>query len=119
MQKKCILECKWSNDFCYTIYFSFNIIGNDVLDKDSRLGTLEIALIVAVPICVACVFAVIGYAFWQTKYKQRRYQVDCENSLESCEPMLPPDHSIKDMIDMTTSGSGSGMGMFIIITLES
>lgn len=104
---------------CHIFFLSFNVTGTDVLDKDSRLGTLEIALIVAAPICVACVIAVIGYALWQTRYKQRRYQVDCENSLESCEPMLPPDHSIKDMIDMTTSGSGSGMGTFSIINLKS
>lgn len=80
-----------------------------MLDKDPRLGTLELAFIIAAPICAAGIFAVIGYALWQLRQKHRRYQVDCENSLESCEPMLPPDHSIKDMIDMTTSGSGSGI----------
>lgn len=80
-----------------------------MLDRDTRLGTLELAFVVAAPIIAVCIAAVFVWGMWQLRQKHKRYQIDSENSLESCEPMLPPDHSIKDMIDMTTSGSGSGV----------
>ncbi|KFM78578.1 TGF-beta receptor type-1, partial [Stegodyphus mimosarum] len=113
-----VIKCCQGYDYCNrdlspTLAPRTIVMGSDMLDKDPRLGTLELAFIIAAPICAACIFAVIAWGLWQLRQKHRRYQVDCENSLESCEPMLPPDHSIKDMIDMTTSGSGSGLPLLV------
>ncbi|CAL1295124.1 unnamed protein product [Larinioides sclopetarius] len=115
-----VIKCCHGYDYCNldltpTLAPPTSVMGSDMLDKDTRLGTLELAFVVAAPICALCIAGVIMWGIWQLKQKHRRYQVDSENSLESCEPMLPPDHSIKDMIDMTTSGSGSGTGLPLLV----
>ncbi|XP_071044266.1 TGF-beta receptor type-1 [Parasteatoda tepidariorum] len=113
-----VIKCCQNYDYCNrdlspTLAPPTSAAESGMLDKEPRFNTLEVIIITATPICAICLFALIFWAAWQLRQKHRRYQVDCENSLESCEPMLPPDHSIKDMIDMTTSGSGSGLPLLV------
>ncbi|KAG8179023.1 hypothetical protein JTE90_011970 [Oedothorax gibbosus] len=113
-----VIKCCQGYDYCNkdlapTLAPPTTAMGSDMLDKDTRLGTLELAFVVAAPIIAIGIALIFVWGMWQLRQKHRQYQIDIENSLESCEPMLPPDYSIKDMIDMTTSGSGSGLPLLV------
>ncbi|KAI8478012.1 Activin receptor type-1C [Branchiostoma belcheri] len=73
------------------------------------LGTVELAAIIAGPICFACIVFMIVLFLCQ-KRGNRMPLSDPEESMDSDNPLMPPGHSLKELLDdMTTSGSGSGM----------
>lgn len=71
------------------------------------MTSYEAALAVAIPIAIICLLVMIAYTFFE-----RRKRV--HTGLRVDESVDDPDHpilgvnSIRDMMEMTTSGSGSG-----------
>lgn len=72
------------------------------------MTSFQVALIVAAPIAIICLLVVLTYTFCG-----RRKRI--HTGLRVDESVDDPDHpilgvnSLRDMIEMTTSGSGSGM----------
>lgn len=84
-----------------------------------HLGTTQLALIIAGPVClISLVF--IAIVICTQKRRQASANGLVVDSVE--QPLLvSPGQSIKDMIDMTTSGSGSGKyknGYIPVITVH-
>jgi len=75
------------------------------------LGTWELAVIIAGPIGVVCLVVMIIINFWvgSTKRHNIRYQPTPQNMASDQQPILTAAVSLRDMIEMTTSGSGSGL----------
>lgn len=72
----------------------------------AQLNTYEMAFAIAGPICLLCIVLLVAVSLWQQRRRHFRYEVD--SSLESEPILLPQGQTIKDMMEMTTSGSGSG-----------
>ncbi|XP_078621519.1 TGF-beta receptor type-1-like isoform X2 [Branchiostoma floridae x Branchiostoma japonicum] len=74
------------------------------------LGTVELAAIIAGPICFACIVFMIVLCLCQKRGTRLPLSDPSEESMDSDNPLMPPGHSLKELLDdMTTSGSGSGM----------
>lgn len=76
-----------------------------------RLGTWELAIIIAGPIGVVCLVVMLVMNFWagSTKRHNVRYLPTPRNMAADQQPILTAAVSLRDMIEMTTSGSGSGL----------
>ncbi|KAL1130513.1 hypothetical protein AAG570_011759 [Ranatra chinensis] len=78
---------------------------------ESGLSSWELALLIAGPICMVCLAVMFGLSMWGNGNRPR-YR--CPES-----PTDAPDQpilgavSLRDMIDMTTSGSGSGLPLLV------
>lgn len=74
----------------------------------SNLGTWELALMIAGPICMVCLGVMLGLSLWQ-QHKRRLHALHyhCPEPDAPDQPILGG-VSLRDMIEMTTSGSGSG-----------
>lgn len=102
-------------------YFQFNCCEQDFCNTNenntdlwptskSNFGTWEIALFIAGPICLACVIIMCGMNFWN-HHKRTRYH--CPEAADGPEQPILGGVSLRDMIDMTTSGSGSGLPLLV------
>ncbi|CAH1249913.1 TGFBR1 [Branchiostoma lanceolatum] len=109
------IRCCKTHDFCNQ---ELNVVlpasTTQVEDRESPggsagLGTVELAAIIAGPICLACIVFMIVLCLCQ-KRGARMPLSDPEESMDSDNPLMPPGHSLKELLDdMTTSGSGSGL----------
>lgn len=88
-----------------------NIDGSESGHKKERLGTWELAIIIAGPIGAVCLVVMIIMNFWvgSTKRHNIRYLPTPRNMASDQQPILTAAVSLRDMIEMTTSGSGSGL----------
>lgn len=109
------IECCRGADYC-----NLNIVPtlspSSVQIGDTAVGsswpsTHELAFAIGGPICLVCVVLMVVYQLWQQRRRHFRYEM--ETSLESEPILLPPGQTIKDMIEMTTSGSGSGLPLLV------
>ncbi|XP_076304565.1 TGF-beta receptor type-1-like isoform X1 [Tachypleus tridentatus] len=79
--------------------------------QSRHFGTLEIALVIASPICLVCIVVLIIIWTWQQRQRLHLYRQQLELNMEAQEPMLGA--AIKDLMEMTTSGSGSGLPLLV------
>ncbi|EEC15972.1 transforming growth factor-beta receptor type I, putative, partial [Ixodes scapularis] len=102
------IECCRSHDFC-----NRNITPTLAPDDEriGKLNTYEMAFAIAGPICLLCIVLLVAVSLWQQRRRHFRYEVD--SSLESEPILLPQGQTIKDMMEMTTSGSGSGLPLLV------
>jgi len=81
------------------------------------LGTWELVLIIAAPIAVSCFVLMIVLSLRHQKQRLNRRIDDGEHNMDSADvPILGHGivgPSLRDMIDMTTSGSGSGLPLLV------
>lgn len=79
--------------------------------KKERLGTWNLAAIIAAPIGVVCLLVMlfIHFCVGSTKRHNIRYLRTPRNIAADQQPILTAAVSLRDMIEMTTSGSGSGL----------
>lgn len=78
--------------------------------KKERLGKWELAIIIAGPIGVVCLVVMLVMHFWAGSNKRHniRYLRTPRIIAADQQPILTAAVSLRDMIEMTTSGSGSG-----------
>ncbi|KAJ4431881.1 TGF-beta receptor type-1, partial [Periplaneta americana] len=78
------------------------------------LGTWELAMVIALPIVILSVIVTIAYSIWQ-KRRRSRHQLPyrSEDSIEAPDHPILGGVSLRDMIEMTTSGSGSGLPLLV------
>lgn len=90
--------------------FHINIDAGNNSKKD-RLGTWELAIIIAGPIAIVCLVVMLIMNFWveSTKRHNIRYLPTPRNIAQDQQPILTAAVSLRNMIEMTTSGSGSGL----------
>ncbi|XP_025414951.1 TGF-beta receptor type-1 isoform X2 [Sipha flava] len=83
--------------------------------KTKRLGTWELAIIIAGPIGVVCLVVMLIMNFWVESNKRHniRYLRTPRNIAADQQPILAAAVSLRDMIEMTTSGSGSGLPLLV------
>ncbi|KAL3222328.1 hypothetical protein MRX96_028429 [Rhipicephalus microplus] len=110
-----VINCCSNYDFCNrdlrpTLPAATEASGNTVV-ASSWPSTHELAFAIGGPICLVCVVLMVVYQLWQQRRRHFRYEM--ETSLESEPILLPPGQTIKDMIEMTTSGSGSGLPLLV------
>lgn len=68
----------------------------------------QIALIIAGPICVVCLAVMLAFSLWSQHRKSHNpynYPVEIDGPDQPILGVV----SLRDMIEMTTSGSGSGL----------
>lgn len=73
---------------------------------DATWVTWKMALTIALPICAICVVVMAIYHIHMTKKRPARHFPD--DSLEAPDRPILGGVTIRDMLEMTTSGSGSG-----------
>lgn len=70
-------------------------------------------MIIAGPIVIVCFFVVVVYNLWnQNRRRQHQIPYRSEDSIEAPDHPILGGVSLRDMIEMTTSGSGSGEILF-------
>ncbi|XP_064466036.1 TGF-beta receptor type-1-like isoform X2 [Ornithodoros turicata] len=109
------IECCRGPDYCNlnitpTLKPSIVDIGEPFVGS-GKLNTYELAFAIAGPICIVSIIVMVVLSLRQQRQRQYRYEV--ESSLESEPILVPPGQSLKDMIEMTTSGSGSGLPLLV------
>lgn len=77
------------------------------------LGTWELAVMIAGPICMVCLGVMLGVSVWQ-QHKRRLHALHyhCPEPDAPDQPILGA-VTLRDMIEMTTSGSGSGLPLLV------
>lgn len=75
------------------------------------MGTWKLAAIIACPIGAVCIVVMLFLNYWygSTKRHNIRYLPTPRNMASDQQPILTAAVSLRDMIEMTTSGSGSGL----------
>lgn len=75
------------------------------------MGTWELAVIIAGPIGIVCLIVMIIMNFWAGSANRHniRYLPTPRNLAADQQPILTAAVSLRNMIEMTTSGSGSGL----------
>ncbi|PSN57947.1 TGF-beta receptor type-1 [Blattella germanica] len=68
---------------------------------------------IAVPIGFVCVMVVVVYNIWQHRKRQHQLHYHPEDSIEAPHHPILGGVSLRDMIEMTTSGSGSGLPLLV------
>ncbi|CAB0001984.1 unnamed protein product [Nesidiocoris tenuis] len=76
---------------------------------DGSLSTWELAGAIAIPIGMICMVIMVALTLWG-QHKRSRSRYHCPESMDDPHQHILPNVSLRDMIDMTTSGSGSGPG---------
>ncbi|XP_014261668.1 TGF-beta receptor type-1 isoform X3 [Cimex lectularius] len=76
------------------------------------LGTWELVLFIAGPTCMICLIIMLILTRWNP-YKRSRMRYHCPEPMEGPEQPILGSVSLRDMIDMTTSGSGSGLPLLV------
>lgn len=80
--------------------------------KDSStLGPVELVLLIGGPICVFSIAFMIGISMWHQKQRLRRYRSEVEATIECGDQ--PYGQTLKDLMEITTSGSGSGLPLLV------
>lgn len=74
-------------------------------------GTWQLALMIAGPICVLCLLVMIGLSLW-TQHRMPRDPYPYPPETDGPDQPILGAVSLRDMIEMTTSGSGSGNSCF-------
>ncbi|XP_020290095.1 TGF-beta receptor type-1 isoform X2 [Pseudomyrmex gracilis] len=78
---------------------------------DATWVTWKMALTIALPICAICVVVMVFYHVHMTKKRPARHFPD--DSLEAPDRPILGGVTIRDMLEMTTSGSGSGLPLLV------
>ncbi|XP_075229222.1 TGF-beta receptor type-1 babo isoform X2 [Lycorma delicatula] len=104
-------ECCNNEDFC-------NKYLNPQLPEEKtwaegtpHLGMWELVVIIAGPIFMICVFVFVGLTLWQ--HQKRRLRYSCPPEPDAPDQPILGAVSLRDMIEMTTSGSGSGLPLLV------
>ncbi|XP_076373575.1 TGF-beta receptor type-1-like isoform X2 [Tachypleus tridentatus] len=110
-----VIKCCSDYDYC-NLYLSPSLAPpipevNHVKSTEEHLSTLELAIIIGGPLCFVCIAAVVVLSMWQQKHRLRHYRQQMESEMVMGHPVLG--NSIRDMMDMTTSGSGSGLPLLV------
>ncbi|VVC30094.1 Ser/Thr protein kinase, TGFB receptor,Serine/threonine-protein kinase, active [Cinara cedri] len=89
--------------------------GAEKIHKKERLGKWELVVIIAGPIGVVCIVVMLIMNFWAGSIKRHniRYLPTPRNMAADQQPILTAAVSLRDMIEMTTSGSGSGLPLLV------
>ncbi|XP_028050289.1 TGF-beta receptor type-1 isoform X6 [Monomorium pharaonis] len=103
-----VIECCNKEDFCNRdlkplLHPSNNEVSSS--GDDATWVTWKMALTIAVPICAICVVVMAIYHIHMTKKRPARHFPD--DSLEAPDRPILGGVTIRDMLEMTTSGSGS------------
>ncbi|XP_011264014.1 TGF-beta receptor type-1 isoform X1 [Camponotus floridanus] len=93
-----------SRDRPYSRFMS-HLKGVSSDDDDATWVTWKMALTIALPICAICVIVMVIYHIHMTKKRPARHFPD--DSLEAPDRPILGGVTIRDMLEMTTSGSGS------------
>lgn len=70
-------------------------------------ATWKMALTIALPICAICVIVMVVYHIHMSRQRPARHFPD--DSMEAPDRPILGGVTIRDMLEMTTSGSGSGI----------
>ncbi|KAL0104321.1 hypothetical protein PUN28_017210 [Cardiocondyla obscurior] len=103
-----VIECCNKEDFCNRdLKPQLHPSNNEVSSSgdDATWATWKMALTIALPICAICVVAMAIYHVHMTKKRPARHFPD--DSLEAPDRPILGGVTIRDMLEMTTSGSGS------------
>lgn len=83
-----------------------------ILEDDGVIGehmtSVQIAFAIAGPIIVLCVLFMICYVIYGKRSRLQKGVLRVEDSVDDPDHPILGANSIRDMMEMTTSGSGSG-----------
>ncbi|XP_054289328.1 TGF-beta receptor type-1-like isoform X1 [Macrosteles quadrilineatus] len=75
-------------------------------------GTWELAVMIAGPICMLCLIVMLGLSLW-SQHRQQRDSYPYPPDADGPDQPILGAVSLRDMIEMTTSGSGSGLPLLV------
>ncbi|XP_006815938.1 TGF-beta receptor type-1-like [Saccoglossus kowalevskii] len=81
------------------------------------LETLELAAVIAGPICFICFMFMITLCVCLAQRRRQTPRYHFNDDIESIDPLMPPGQSLKDLMDLSTSGSGSGLPLLVQRTI--
>lgn len=109
--------CCNHSDFCNCELHPVLLTPPDVgpnIDPGLNLSPIEQALVIVLPICFISLIFVVVLSMRQQRRALPIRRNDTEATMDGADhPMLGCGQSLKDMIDMTTSGSGSGLPLLV------
>ncbi|XP_077997804.1 TGF-beta receptor type-1-like [Glandiceps talaboti] len=86
--------------------------------ESAELGSVELAAIIAGPICFLCIMFMITLCVCQARHRQHQTRLHIDTGSDVENPLMPPGQSLKDlMMDLSTSGSGSGLPLLVQRTI--
>ncbi|XP_050465594.1 TGF-beta receptor type-1 isoform X1 [Cataglyphis hispanica] len=91
--------------------FASHLEGVSSSGDDATWVTWKMALTIALPICAICVIVMVIYHIHMTKKRPARHFPD--DSMEAPDRPILGGVTIRDMLEMTTSGSGSGLPLLV------
>ena len=89
--------------------------------EGETLGTVELAAVIAVPICLLCIIAMVAlYVIQQRRINDMRRLPYEHSGVESNSLLMPSQQTLHELLDeWSNSGSGSGETSFQITFLSS
>ncbi|XP_064646850.1 TGF-beta receptor type-1-like isoform X2 [Lineus longissimus] len=109
--------CCHNHDYCNIHLYPTLAPEYEGANQQKGLTTLELAVVIAGPICFICIFFMVilcicQYRKRRTSYRRQLYAVESQPMMES------ESTTIREMIDdMTHSGSGSGLPLLVQRTI--
>ena len=84
--------------------------------EDETLGTVELAALIAGPICLLCIIAMVAlYVIQQRRINDMRRLPYEHSGVESNSLLMPSQQTLHELLDeWSNSGSGSGERSFYI-----
>ncbi|GAB6028308.1 TGF-beta receptor type-1 [Chamberlinius hualienensis] len=117
---KFVIQCCKSHDFCNQ-ELNPTLAPPTVIPAPggdgsggSNLSPIEQALVIVIPICFIIIIFVVVLSMRQQRPPVQHFRNEVEITVDGADhPMLGGGQTLRDMIEMTTSGSGSGLPLLV------
>ncbi|XP_044732406.1 TGF-beta receptor type-1 isoform X2 [Chrysoperla carnea] len=111
-----VLACCKESDMCNEklepkLYVK-TVVENGRGNNEKPLEQWQTILVISLPVFLICLLTMVGVSLWQQR-RVTHHQLGHDDSIEAPDHPILGGVSIRDMIEMTTSGSGSGLPLLV------
>ncbi|KAK2723963.1 TGF-beta receptor type-1-like isoform X2 [Artemia franciscana] len=109
------IKCCHDRDFCNVELTPFLVPEEVQQEKSQDWTTGELILLIAGPIGLICIIGLLALTFYQQRQRLgiTKFPLDIECPDDQSVPILQQVDNLRDLIDLTNSGSGSGLPLLV------